>query len=250
VRLRTRLTVAVFAITSVAIPAAAHAQFRYPPMYPYPASRYGYAEADLRVKVKPKEAAVYIDGFYAGKVEDYDGTFERLHVEPGQHEIIVFLDGYRSLHQRLYLSPNTTRKIEGSLEKLAPGDPQDQPPQPSVQPDRQDPGAGRPPIVGRGTRRAPPPDERNRTAPPTSPSPNSSRFGTISVRVQPSGSTVFVDGERWVGPANQDERLIIQVPAGPHRIEVERDGYERFVTEIDVTAAGTTPVNVSLTRSR
>jgi hypothetical protein len=248
VRLPTRTTILVCALATVVLPTAAHAQLRYPPMYPYPAYRYGFAEADLRLKVKPKDASVYIDGYFAGKVEDYDGAFERLHVEPGQHEIVVYLDGYRSLHQRLYLSPNSTRKIEGTLEKLLPGDPVEPLPQPAVQPDRLDPGAGRPRIVGRGATRRPPPP------PPTGgrqqPSPNASRFGTISVQVQPSGATVFVDGERWTGPANADERLIIQVPEGRHRVEVERDGYERFVTEIDVRGSDTTPLNISLTRTR
>jgi hypothetical protein len=217
-------------------------------MYPYPAYRYGFAESDLRLKVKPKDASVYIDGYFAGKVEDYDGAFERLHVEPGQHEIVVYLDGYRSLHQRLYLSPNSTRKIEGTLEKLLPGDPVEPLPQPAVQPDRLDPGAGRPPIVGRSATRRPPPPAP--TGGRQQPSPNASRFGTISVQVQPSGATVFVDGERWNGPANADERLIIQVPEGRHRVEVERDGYERFVTEIDVRGSDTTPLNISLTRTR
>ena len=248
-RLSTRTTILVCALAAVVLPTAAHAQFRYPPLYPYPGYRYGYAESDLRLKVKPKDASVYIDGYFAGKVGDYDGAFERLHVEPGQHEIVVYLDGYRSLHQRLYLSPNSTRKIEGTLEKLLPGDPVEPLPQPAVQPDRLDPGAGRPPIVGRGATRRPnpsPPTDRGRQPP----SPNASRFGTISVQVQPSGATVFVDGERWTGPANADERLIIQVPEGRHRVEVERDGYERFVTEIDVRGSDTTPLNISLTRSR
>ena len=246
----TRVATLVLALATVGLPTAARAQFRYPPIYPYPASRYGFAEADLRVKVKPKDASVYVDGYYAGKVEDYDGAFERLHVEPGQHEIIVYLDGYRSLHQRLYLSPNSTRKIEGTLERLAPSDPAEPIPQPAVQPDRQDPGAGRPPIVGQGGARRPPPppatDRGRQQPPPSSPS----RFGTISVQVQPAGATVLVDGERWTGPANSDERLIIQVPAGRHRVEVERDGYERFVTEIDVRASDTAPLNISLTRTR
>ena len=70
------------------------------------------------------------------------------------------------------------------------------------------------------------------------------------MQVQPAGATVLVDGERWTGPANADERLIIQVPAGRHRVEVERDGYERFVTEIDVRASDTAPLNISLTRTR
>ena len=243
-------TILVCALAAVVLPAAAHAQLRYPPSYQYPAYRYGFAEADLRLKVKPKDASVYIDGYFAGKVEDYDGAFQRLHVEPGQHEIVVYLDGYHSLHQRLYLSPNSTRKIEGTLEKLGPSDPAEPLPQPSVQPNRLDPGAVRPPIVGRGAARRPPqpapPADRGRQQP----SPDASRFGTISVQVQPPGATVFVDGERWTGPANADERLIIQVPAGRHRVEVERDGYERFVTEIDVRGSDTTPLNISLTRSR
>jgi hypothetical protein len=251
VRLPPRAIGVVLTLATVVLPTAADAQFRYPPIYPYPAYRYGFAEADLRVKVKPKDAAVYVDGYFAGKVEDYDGAFERLHVEPGQHEITVYLDGYRSLHQRLYLSPNSTRKIEGNLEKLMPGDQAEPVPQPALQPDRQDPGATRPPIVGRpGSPRRPPegpPADRGRQQPPAS---NASRFGTISVQVQPAGATVFVDGERWTGPANTDERLIIQVPAGRHRVEVERDGYERFVTEIDVRASDTAPLNISLTRTR
>jgi len=250
VPLSPRVAALVLALATVGLPTTARAQFRYPP---YPAYRYGYAEADLRIKVKPKDAAVYVDGYFAGKVEDYDGAFERLHVEPGQHEITVYLDGYRSLHQRLYLSPNSTRKIEGTLERLLPGDPAEPIPQPAIQPDRQDPGAGRPPIIGQGGARRtpppppPPPPDSGRQQPPPS---TVSRFGTISVQVQPAGATVFVDGEKWTGPANADERLIIQVPAGRHHVEVERDGYERFVTEIDVRASDTAPLNISLTRTR
>ena len=252
-RLSARVTALVIALATVVLPTAARAQFRYPPIYPtYPPYRYGFAEADVRLKVKPKDAAVYVDGYFAGKVEDYDGAFERLHVEPGQHEITVYLEGYRSLHEKVYLSPNSTRKIEGTLEKLLPGDTAEPLPQPSVQPDRQDPGAARPPIVGRqGTRRPPPPQAGARPGQTPPPIPRSaSRFGTISLQVQPANATVFVDGEKWAGPANNDERLIIQVPEGRHRVEVERDGYERFVTEIDVHASDTAPLNVSLTRSR
>ena len=76
--LRTRLAASVFALVTVLPATSAIAQFRYPPMYPYPGYRYT-AEANLRLKVKPKEASVYVDGYFAGKVEDYDGAFERLH---------------------------------------------------------------------------------------------------------------------------------------------------------------------------
>jgi PEGA domain-containing protein len=244
-----RVIVWLFTLLAVALPTAARAQFRYPPYYPYPVY-YGYPDSSLRIKVKPKDASVYVDGYYAGRVEDYDGAFQRLHVPPGQHEIIVYLDGFRSLHERLYLPPNSTKKIEGELEKLLPGDAAEPLPQPTTPPPPpQIPGANRPPMAGRGTPRPLPPPPPGGQPPPPS-STNESRFGTISLQVQPSGATVFVDGERWSGPANPDERLIIQVPVGRHHVEVEHDGYERFITEIDVRASDTAPLNISLARTR
>lgn len=245
-----RVIVWLFTLVAVALPTAARAQFRYPPYYPYPAY-YGYPDSSLRIKVKPKDASVYVDGYYAGRVQDYDGAFQRLHVTPGQHEITVYLDGFRSLHEKLYLSPNSTQKIEGALEKLLPGDPAEPIPQPvTPPPPPQYPNA--PPLAGRGAPRRlpppPPPDRGDQQTPP--PPTNESRFGTISLQVQPAGATILVDGERYTGPANPDERLIIQVAAGRHHVEVERDGYERFITEIDVRASDTAPLNISLTRTR
>jgi hypothetical protein len=210
--------------------------------------------------VKPKDASVYVDGYFAGKVEEFDGRFQRLHVEPGEHEITIYLEGYRSMRQRLYLSPNATRTIEGDLERLDPGEPQEPQPQPSREPDDRvgpaDGGYRRPPMARPRPRRAPePPDQ----VPPDQPPPDSgrgargaepgtpSRYASLSIRVQPGGSTVLIDGERWDGPSN-DERLIVQVAEGHHVIEVDRDGYERFTTDVDVRPGETTPVNVNLRR--
>jgi hypothetical protein len=230
------------------LPVRAQAQLRYPPIYaPY---RYLAPESDLRFNVKPKEAEVYVDGYFAGKVADFNGTFQRLHVAPGQHDIVVYLDGYRSLKQKLYLSPNATRKIEGTLEKLGPGEAAEARPEAPPQAERRDDEFDRSPRrpPGPETRRAPAPPPRNA---PERPQPaTASQFGTLSIRVQPSGATVFIDGERWTGPSGNDERLIVQVPEGRHRVEAERNGYERFTTEIDVSRDQTLPVNISLTRAR
>ena len=46
----------------------------------------------VRVLVRPEKARVYVDGYYAGVVDDYDGVFQRLRVEPGPHEITFRLD--------------------------------------------------------------------------------------------------------------------------------------------------------------
>jgi hypothetical protein len=121
-------------VGSLCLPVGVGAQFRHPP-FPYP-YRYAASESDLRILVKPKDASVYVDGYFAGKVEEFDGAFQRLRVEPGQHEITIYLEGYRSLKQRLYLSSRSSRKIEGTLERLAPGEAAEPPPVPLDPPER------------------------------------------------------------------------------------------------------------------
>src|SRR5262245_30147219 len=66
--------------------------------YPYPDAGY-VRPGEVRVNVKPSTAAVYVDGYYAGRVDDYDGPFQRLYVEPGQHEFVVYAPGHRTLRQ-------------------------------------------------------------------------------------------------------------------------------------------------------
>jgi hypothetical protein len=252
VRTKVQLIALFIPLAALAVPTSAAAQWRYPPMYPpYPAYRYGEPESHLRVNVKPKEAAVYVDGYFAGKVEEFDGRLQRLHVLPGEHEVTVYLEGYRSLTQRLYLSPDSTRTIDGSLEKLGAGEAQEPQPAPAERDrdrDRTEPrdeGYRTPPQRGPGPR-------RGAEQPPVRRAPRAaqgdSRFASLSIRVQPGGSVVRIDGERWDGPAGGDERLIVQVTEGRHVIEVERDGYEPFTTEVDVRRGDTEPVNISLRR--
>ena len=251
-RIHFRFVALLFSLLAiVAMPRPASAQWRYPPLYPpYGGYRYATPESNLRINVTPKDALVYVDGFFAGKVDDFDGKLQRLHVEPGEHEITVYLEGYKSLKQRLYLSPNTTRTIDGTLDKLPAGQASEPQPEPSDRDrdrmDRPDDGY-RPPPRGPVTRRAPIDPTPPRRA-PRADSSEPTRFASLSIRVQPSGAVVRIDGERWDGPASNDERLIVQVTEGHHVIEVERDGYERFTTELDVRPGETTPVNINLRR--
>lgn len=251
-RNRFQLVGVLLSLSSLALPTSAAAQWRYPPIYqPY---RYAEAESHLRLNVKPKQADVYVDGFFAGKVQEFDGRLQRLHVTPGQHEIVIYLEGYRSLRQRLYLSPNVTRTLDGSLERLRDGELQEPQPVPSARDreemDEPDDAYRRPPARGPVGRRAPldPPVPRRRLPTENPPEARSaSRYASLSVRVQPGGAVIRVDGERWDSPSG-DDRLIIQVAEGRHLIEVERDGYEPFRREYDVRAGETTPINISLRR--
>ena len=82
---------------------------------------YSY-ESSIRLEVKPKEAEVYVDGYYAGIVDDFDGTFQRLHVLRGQHELTLYRRGFKSIHQNVTLAAGSTFKVKTNLDPLAPGE--------------------------------------------------------------------------------------------------------------------------------
>ena len=71
--------------------------------------------ASLRIQAHPREAEVYVDGYYAGIVNDFDGTFQRLNVVPGTHEITLRLDGFATWSARVYASPYSTLRIHHDL---------------------------------------------------------------------------------------------------------------------------------------
>jgi hypothetical protein len=61
--------------------------------------------AEVRIQATPRRRAVYVDGFYAGVVDDFDGTFQRLPLTPGGHRIELFMEGFRTVRKNLYLQP-------------------------------------------------------------------------------------------------------------------------------------------------
>jgi len=85
---------------------------------PYSPPAYGYGggyDGALRLKVKPRQAEVLVDGYFAGTVDDYDGVFQRLHLEPGPHRIEVHLDGYEPLTFEVRIQPDRTITYKGAL---------------------------------------------------------------------------------------------------------------------------------------
>lgn len=246
----------IAALSALLFTVDAWAQIRYPGSYPGPYGyRYAGAESNLRLAVTPREALVYVDGYLAGTVDEFDGVLQRLHVTPGEHEITFYLQGYRALRQRLYLSPNVTRKISETMEKLAPGEATEPPPEPSPEEPTPPPDPTRGPPrrdpFPRGGGQLPPRPPASPDAPRAPPAPAESvRGGSIVLRVQPAGADVTIDGEHWDGPASGNDRLVIQVSEGRHHVEVRKDGYVPFSTEIDVRRGESLPVNVSLARER
>jgi hypothetical protein len=226
-------------------------QWGYPPIYPYPYyGRYLPPEASVKFEVKPNKAEVYIDGYYAGIVDDFDGPFQRLHVMPGEHEIELYLEGYRVVKQRAFLSVDNTFRVKYSMERLGPGEQQEPKPVPATPPPQ---AAGQPPLPPPEPGYPPPPrgPMGRRMPPPPQPPPAprggqpQAGYGTLSVRVQPADAEISIDGEPWRGPSGQD-RLVVDVAEGSHAVEVRKQGFRTYVTQVDIRRGETTPLNVSL----
>jgi hypothetical protein len=98
------------------LPTAAGAQ---PGPYPY------YYDSSLRLQVTPKTAEVYVDGYYAGTVDDFDGAFQRLRLESGGREIVLWAQGYKTITLKILLQPNQTFRVRQAMEPLRAGDVQD-----------------------------------------------------------------------------------------------------------------------------
>jgi hypothetical protein len=224
----------------------------------YPPQRYGYRyddSASMRLQVNPRQTEVFVDGYFAGTVDDFDGMLQRLHIEPGDHDVELYLAGHRSHVQRVYLQPTRTFTIRHQMAPLAAGDP------PAVRPsgaplrDRRDddeeagPGRRVPGPQDRDPRRDPPrePERNPRPGDPPRSRAADAGFGSIALRVQPGDADVLIDGERWQGGAPA-ERLVVELSAGPHRVEIRKDGYRTYMTEITVRPGDTTTLNVAMTK--
>jgi hypothetical protein len=209
----------------------------YPPYPPY----YYRGWASARIEVKPNKAQVYLDGYLVGEVDDFDGVFQRLDLPPGEHELSVYLPGYRTYRQKTLFRPGAGYHFKAILEPLPPGATPEPPPQPA--PDARDPYGepGEPPL---------PPREPGRTRPlPDRPgdrrAPESRDFGTLNIRVQPADAVVVIDGERWDSPEG-GSRLILELAAGPHRVEVRKDGFKPYTSTVQIRPGETQALNVSL----
>lgn len=50
----------------------------------------------LRLKAEPRHAEVHVDGFYAGRVDDFDGAMQKLKIVEGAHRIELRAEGYET----------------------------------------------------------------------------------------------------------------------------------------------------------
>lgn len=196
--------------------------------------------AEIRFRVTPKDTAVYVDGFYAGIVDDFDSTFQSLPLPPGGHRIELYLAGYRTTSHNIYLTAATTFKLQDTMQRLPEGA--------VSEPPLQAPPVPIPPAGSYRAPRAAPLPMPPEGARPGAPSVQAEGFGTLDVRVLPLDAELAVDGQRWM--TSETGHYVLYLPAGPHHVQVSRPGHQSFSADIAIRDGEAVPLNISLVGTR
>jgi hypothetical protein len=178
---------------------------------------------------------VYVDGFYAGVVDDFDGVFQRLPLTPGGHEVVLYLDRYRTVRHHVYLSPGSSVHLRDVLERLPPGEPSEPP---RRRPPLPPPPAGTYNLPHRSAPLLPEPPERQSLA-------YVEGYGTLDLFVQPAGAEVRIDGASWV--SSDGSHFVIELPAGRHDLHIRLAGAQPYARTVEIREGEATVLNVSLT---
>ena len=59
----------------------------------------------------------------------------------------------------------------------------------------------------------------------------------------------MIDGEVWQGPLDSD-RLVIQLGAGTHNVEIRKEGYRSYLTDIPIGNGQVRTLNVALSSAK
>lgn len=208
----------------VVVPYAGWPWWGYPPRA-YPPYGFGvYTEwesSNVRLDVEPEDAQVYIDNYYAGIVDDFNGFFQRVTLHAGPHLIDIRKPGYRSLVVELNLYPGQTVTYRGKMEKSLDG---------------ADPRASNVPLA--------PGYEEGAELPPMDAPP-----GDVKLDVSPKDASVFADGfyVGLVDDFNGGQHLRLTI--GAHHLVISKEGYETLETDLAVTSEDTMTFRATLKKS-
>ena len=98
--------------------------------FPYPVEVYGYAAprgpvmvtpgsnayGGVALEITPDDAAVYVDGTYAGLVRDFDGSTQPLTLTRGTHRIDIEAQGFAPLSFDVGVQPGQVIPYRGDLQ--------------------------------------------------------------------------------------------------------------------------------------
>jgi hypothetical protein len=95
------------------------------PYYPYGSYGYGHYSSPwqasghdvggIRLRIRPRDAQVFVDGYYAGLVDDFDGTFQSLRLEQGGHKIEIHMPGFEDLELDVHVQAGRTITLDEDM---------------------------------------------------------------------------------------------------------------------------------------
>ena len=205
----------------------------------------------VRLIVDPESTKVYVDGYYSGIVDDYDGMFQHLDLPMGKHELLLKLDGYQTQKLKVFVTPGQTLKVHYSMIKgsgeaaneIVVGDPA----MDKYPPRLRDESSDREHVTTNhrddddNDDDAPPPPQAHVQARPM----RHEEGATLRLSVTPADASVYVDGS-FYGTARDVHRL--DMAPGPHKVEVVRPGYRTYERDVDLVADKSTDLDVTLDR--
>jgi hypothetical protein len=71
----------------------------------------------VQLDIDPRRAQVFVDGTYAGLVEEFSGYYHHLELPAGPHDIAVVAPGYEPLSFNVLVAPGATLTQRGSLSR-------------------------------------------------------------------------------------------------------------------------------------
>jgi hypothetical protein len=103
--------------------------YRYGYPYAYAYATYGYPVAPaagysaqvsgsggVRIKGAPHQAQVFVDGYYVGVADDFDGAFQQLNLEAGAHELEIRIPGRAPSSYDVNVQPGLTMTIHAGFQ--------------------------------------------------------------------------------------------------------------------------------------
>ena len=159
--------------------------------------------ASLTLEVAPETATLYVDGNPVGTAEQFARPGARLSIPAGTYHLEIAASGYETEALDLSLTSGQVQPVKRELKKAVP------PPPAKVEPGK--------PAKPAGSGAA----ERPR--------------GDVLLVIAPADARVTVDGRYVCRAVAPGEEFRCRLPAGPHTLEVTRDGYRAYKEEVIVS---------------
>jgi hypothetical protein len=74
----------------------------------------------VRLRVQPAHAEVYVDGYFVGTVNDFNGLFQRLNLDAGPHRLELRAEGYETVEFEVFITHGETITYRGEMKPRVP----------------------------------------------------------------------------------------------------------------------------------